>query len=120
MFAAAAANLPYGKSGGEDPAAAADLLYTLFISNLDAVTFTVEFAAAANQSEFLWTAYAGYRDAQRRQLANVLHGIAGDRALTSLIDETVHLVETRLLGMSMRRPFISDGTGSGPTSKRLC
>jgi hypothetical protein len=113
MFAAAAANLPYGKSVGEDPAAAADLLCTLFVNNLDAVTFTVEFAAAANQGEFLRKAYAGYRDTQRRQLANLLHGIAGDRTPTSLIDETVHLVETGLLGMSMRRPFISDGTGLG-------
>jgi hypothetical protein len=90
MFAAAAANLPYGKSVREDPAAAADLLCTLFINNLDAVTFIVEFAAAANQSEFLRTAYAGYRDTQRRQLANLLYGIAGDRAPTSLIGETVH------------------------------
>jgi hypothetical protein len=43
----------------------------------------------------------------------VLHGIAGDRAPISLIDETVHLVETGLLGMSMRRPFISDETCLG-------
>jgi AcrR family transcriptional regulator len=108
LFAAAAAILPHGKSVREGLAEAADLLYTLFISNLDAVTFTVEFAAAANHNEFLRTAYVKYRDTQRRQLAYVIRDIAGERAPASLIDETVHLVETGLLGMSMQRPFISD------------
>ncbi|MGH3633893.1 TetR/AcrR family transcriptional regulator [Mycobacterium sp.] len=111
MFAAAAASLPRGKSVQEGLAAAADLLYTLFISNPDAVTFTVELTAAANHNEFLRMAYASYRDAQRRQLANVLRGIVGDRAPASLIDETVRSIETVLLGMSMQRPFISDEPG---------
>ncbi len=108
LFAAAADSLPQGKSAREGFTEAADLLYTLFISNLDAVTFTVEFAAAANHNEFLRTAYISYRDTQRRQLANVLRGIAGGRAPASLIDETVYLIETGLLGMSMQRPFVAD------------
>jgi AcrR family transcriptional regulator len=108
LFAAAAASLPQGKSVREGLAAAADLLYTLFISNLDAVTFMVEFTAAANHNESLRTAYVRYRDAQRRQLAFVLRAIAGDHAPAGLIDETVRLIETGLLGMSMQRPFTTD------------
>lgn len=108
LFAAAAAKLPHGKSLRESLSEAADLLYTLFINNLDAVTFMVEFAAAANHNEFLRAAYISYRDTQRQELANMLRGIAGDRAPASLINETVHLVETGLLGMSMQRPFVSD------------
>jgi AcrR family transcriptional regulator len=108
LFATAAASLPQGKSVREGLAAGADLLYTLFSSNLDAVTFMVEFTAAANHNEFLRTAYVRYRDAQRRQLAFVLRAIAGDRAPAGLIDETVRLIETGLLGMSMQRPFSAD------------
>jgi hypothetical protein len=72
-----------------------------------AAFFEVEFAAAANHKEFLRTAYISYRDTQRRQLANVLRDIADERAPASLINETVHLIETGVLGMSMQRPFIS-------------
>jgi AcrR family transcriptional regulator len=108
LFEAATAHLPYGTSVGEALEAAADLLYTLFICDLDAITFAVEFTAAANHDESLCTAYVSYRDTQRRQLASLLRGIAGERAPASLIDETVHLVEAGLLGMSMQRPFISD------------
>jgi AcrR family transcriptional regulator len=108
VFAAAEAALPQGKSVRDGVAAGADLLYTLFISNLDAVTFMVEFTAAANHNQFLRTAYVRYRDAQRRQLGSVLRAIAGDRAPAGLIDETVRLIETGLLGMSMQRPFTTD------------
>jgi AcrR family transcriptional regulator len=110
LFEAASAQLPRGKSVHDGLAEAADVLYTLFVSNLDAVTFMVEFAAAANHTEFLRTAYVGYRDTQRRQLADLLRDIAGDRAPSGLIDEAVRLIETGLLGMSMQRPFISDET----------
>ena len=68
MFATASAQLPQGLSVHDGLTEAASLLYTLFIDNLDAVTFIVEFAAAANHNEFLWTAYVDYRDTQRRQL----------------------------------------------------
>jgi AcrR family transcriptional regulator len=108
LFAAAADALPQEKSVRGRMAAAADLFYTLYISNLDAVTFMVEFTAAANHDEFLRTAYVRYRDAQRRQLAFVLRAIAGDRAPADLINETVRSIETALLGMSMQRPFATD------------
>ena len=108
LFANASAHLPRGKSVRDGFTAAPDLLYTLFINNLDAATFMVGCAAAANHTEFLRTAYVNYRDAQRRHLADALHGIAGDRASSGLIDETVHMIEIGLLGMSMQRPFVSD------------
>ncbi|GFG76027.1 TetR/AcrR family transcriptional regulator [Mycobacterium botniense] len=108
LLAAAAESLPRGKSVREALLEAADLVYQLFISDLDAVTFTVEFAAAANHNELLRKAYVGYRDALRRQFANVLRDIAGERTPTGLIDETVRLIESGLLGMSMQRPFVSD------------
>jgi AcrR family transcriptional regulator len=108
MFAAATAHLSRGKPVCEGLADAADLLYTLFNSNPDAVTLKVEFTAAANHNESLRAAYVSYLDIQRRQLANVLRDIAGERAPAGLIDQTVHLVETGLLGLSMQRPFISD------------
>ncbi len=107
-FATASAQLPHGLSVHDGLTEAAGLLYTLFIDNLDAVTFMVEFAAAANHNEFLWTAYVDYRDTQRRQFAEVLRTIAGDDAPQGLIDELVRLVEIMLLGMSMQRPFVSD------------
>ena len=110
-FATASAQLPRGLSVHDGLTEAAGLLYTLFIDNLDAVTFMVEFAAAANHNEFLWTAYVDYRDTQRRQFAEVLRTIAGDEVPQSLIDELVRLVEIVLLGMSMQRPFISDLPG---------
>jgi AcrR family transcriptional regulator len=108
VFAAATAHLPHGEPVREGLADAADLLYKLFNSNPDAVTLKVEFTAAANHNESLRTAYVSYLDIQRRQLTNVLRGIAGKRAPASLIDQTVHLIEAGLLGMSMQRPFISD------------
>jgi len=111
MFATASAQLSHGLSVRNGLTEAAGLLYTLFIDNLDAVTFMVEFAAAANHNEFLRTAYVDYRDTQRRQFAEVLRTIAGDDAPQGLIDESVHLVEIMLLGMSMQRPFVSDIPG---------
>ena len=111
MFATASAQLTHGASVRDGLAEAAGLLYTLFIDNLDAVTFMVEFAAAANHNEFLRTAYVDYRDTQRRQFAELLRTIAGDEAPQRLIDEAVHLCEIVLLGMSMQRPFIADTSG---------
>ena len=111
MFATASAQLTHGASVRDGLAEAAGLLYTLFIDNLDAVTFMVEFAAAANHNEFLRTAYVDYRDTQRRQFAELLRTIAGDEVPQRLIDESVHLCEIVLLGMSMQRPFVSDTSG---------
>jgi AcrR family transcriptional regulator len=108
MFSTASARLADGVSVGDSLTKAADAVYTLFIDNLDAVTFMVEFAAAANHNEFLRTAYVDYRDTQRRRIAELLRTIIGDDAPPGLIDETVHLFEIVLLGMSMQRPFISD------------
>jgi AcrR family transcriptional regulator len=108
MFATASAQLSHGVSVGVGLTEAAGLLYTLFIDNLDAVTFMVEFAAAANHNEFLRSAYVDYPDTQRRQFAEVLRTIAGDDAPKGLIDESVHLIEIMLQGMSIQRPFVSD------------
>jgi AcrR family transcriptional regulator len=111
MFATASAQLSQRPSAPNDPTEALGLLYTLFIDNLDAVTFMVEFAAAANHNEFLRTAYVDYRDTQRRQFGEMLRTIAGDDAPQGFIDESVRLFEIVLLGMSMQRPFISDSSG---------
>jgi AcrR family transcriptional regulator len=108
MFSTASARLADGASVGDSLTEAGDLVYTLFIDNLDAVTFMVEFAAAANHNEFLRTAYVDYRDTQRRRIAELLRTIIGDDAPPGLVEETVHLFEIVLLGMSMQRPFISD------------
>ncbi|OBG66443.1 MULTISPECIES: TetR/AcrR family transcriptional regulator [unclassified Mycobacterium] len=108
MFATAATRLPGRLSVREGLTEAAGLMYALFIDNIDAVTFMVEFAAAANHNEFLRVAYVDYRDTQRRQLGEALRRIAGDDVPQRLIDESVRLFETVLLGMSMQRPFVSD------------
>jgi AcrR family transcriptional regulator len=108
MFSTASARLADGASVGDSLTEAGNLVYTLFIDNLDAVTFMVEFAAAANHNEFLRTAYVDYRDTQRRRIAELLRTIIGDDAPPGLVEETVHLFEIVLLGMSMQRPFISD------------
>ncbi|OJZ69934.1 TetR family transcriptional regulator [Mycobacterium paraffinicum] len=108
MFATAATRLPHRTSVREGLTGAAGLMYALFIDNIDAVTFMVEFAAAANHNEFLRTAYVDYRDKQRRQLGEAFRRIAGDGVPQRLIDESVRLFETVLLGMSMQRPFVSD------------
>jgi len=111
LFAVAAAQLSQGVSIRDGMTEAAGLLYTLFIDNLDAVTFLVEFAAAANHNAFLRTAYVDSRDTQRRQFAAVLRSIVGDDTPQDLIDESVHLIETVLLGMATQRPFVSDTAG---------
>ncbi|OBF50840.1 TetR family transcriptional regulator [Mycobacterium sp. 852002-53434_SCH5985345] len=111
MFAAAAARLSQGPPVRDGLGEAAGLLYTLFIDDIDAVTFMVEFAAAANHNEFLRTAYVDYRDTQRRQLGELLRTIAGDQAPQRSIDEAVRLCEIVLLGMSMQRPFVADTSG---------
>ena len=111
LFATASAQLSHGVSVRDGLTEAAGLLYTLFIDNLDSVTFLVEFAAAANHNEFLRTAYVDSRDTQRRQFAEVLRAIVGDDAPKGLIDESVHLIEIVVLGMSMQRPFVSDTAG---------
>jgi AcrR family transcriptional regulator len=108
LFATASAQLSHGVSARDGLTKSAGLLYTLFIDNLDVVTFMVEFAAAANHNEFLRAAYVEYRDTQRRQFADVLRTFAGENTPKDVIDESVRLAEIMLLGMSMQRPFVSD------------
>lgn len=108
LFAEAEAQLTQAATVPDGLADAAGLLYTLFIDNLDTVTFVVEFGAAANHNDFLRTAYLDFRDAQRRQFAALLQTITGGQAPEHLIDESVRLMEIVLLGMSMQRPFVID------------
>ncbi|WP_233211039.1 TetR/AcrR family transcriptional regulator [Mycobacterium sp. shizuoka-1] len=108
LFATAEAQLTEAASVPDGLADAAGLLYSLFIDNLDTVTFVVEFGAAANHNEFLRTAYLEFRDTQRRQFAELLRTITGADAPADLIDESVRLMEIVLLGMSMQRPFVTD------------
>lgn len=108
LFATAATQLMPTESVGDGLSDAAGLLYTLFLDNLDTVTFVVEFGAAANHNDFLRTAYLEFRDTQRRQFAGLLRSITGADAPDHLIDESVRLMEVVLLGMSMQRPFASD------------
>ena len=108
LFATASTQLMPTDSVGDGLADAAGLLYTLFLDNLDTVTFVVEFGAAANHNEFLRTAYLEFRDNQRRQFADMLRALTGADAPDHLIDESVRLMEVVLLGMSMQRPFASD------------
>ncbi len=108
LFAEAEAQLTQAASVPDGLADAAGLLYTLFIDNLDTVTFVVEFGAAANHNDFLRTAYLEFRDAQRQQFAGLLRTITGVDAPDDQIDESVRLMEIVLLGMSMQRPFMTD------------
>ena len=108
LFATAETQLTEAASVPDGLADAAGLLYSLFIDNLDTVTFVVEFGAAANHNEFLRTAYLEFRDTQRRQFAELLRTITGVDAPADLIDESVRLMEVVLLGMSMQRPFVTD------------
>ncbi|TDO12445.1 TetR family transcriptional regulator [Mycobacterium sp. BK086] len=108
LFATAEAQLTQATTVPDGLADAAGLLYTLFIDNLDTVTFVVEFGAAANHNEFLRTAYLDFRDRQRQQFAGLLGSITGADAPEDLIDESVRLMEIVLLGMSMQRPFVTD------------
>ncbi|MCV7179318.1 TetR/AcrR family transcriptional regulator [Mycolicibacterium sphagni] len=108
LFATASAQLTHAASVPDGLADAACLLYTLFIDNLDTVTFVVEFGAAANHNDFLRSAYLEFRDAQRQQFASLLQTITGTDAQDDMIDESVRLMEIVLLGMSMQRPFVTD------------
>ncbi|OYN77968.1 TetR/AcrR family transcriptional regulator [Mycolicibacterium sphagni] len=108
LFATASAQLTHAASVPDGLADAAGLLYTLFIDNLDTVTFVVEFGAAANHNDFLRSAYLEFRDAQRQQFASLLQTITGTDAQDDMIDESVRLMEIVLLGMSMQRPFVTD------------
>ncbi|MCX2929773.1 helix-turn-helix domain containing protein [Mycobacterium sp. CVI_P3] len=108
LFATAATQLTQAASVPDGLADAAGLLYTLFLDNLDTVTFVVEFGAAANHNDFLRTAYLEFREAQRQQFAEMLRTITGADAPHDKIDESVRLMEVVLLGMSMQRPFVSD------------
>lgn len=107
LFATASAQLTHAASVPDGLADAAGLLYTLFIDNLDTVTFVVEFGAAANHNDFLRSAYLEFRDAQRQQFASLLQTITGTDAQDDMIDESVRLMEIVLLGMSMQRPFVT-------------
>jgi AcrR family transcriptional regulator len=111
LFTTAATRMTEAESVPDGLVDAADLLYTLFIDNLDTVTFVVEFGAAANHNDFLRTAYLEFRDTQRRQFADLLRTITGADVPAQLIDESVRLMEVVLLGMSMQRPFASDDRG---------
>lgn len=108
LFATASTQLVPTESVGDGLSDAAGLLYTLFLDNIDTVTFVVEFGAAANHNDFLRTAYLDFRETQRRQFASLLRSITGAEAPDHLIDESVRLMEVVLLGMSMQRPFASD------------
>jgi AcrR family transcriptional regulator len=108
LFAEAETQLTQASTVPDGLADAAGLLYTLFIDNLDTVTFVVEFGAAANHNEFLRAAYLDFRDRQRQQFAALLRSITGADVPDDLIDESVRLMEIVLLGMSMQRPFVTD------------
>jgi AcrR family transcriptional regulator len=106
MFSTAADQLPQRGSVAERLDAARELTYALFVNNLLAASFTVEFAAAANHNESLRQAYLDHQQIQRRQVVRFIE----DLAPGAETDLSVGLVETFLLGMAMRRPFTTDQT----------
>jgi AcrR family transcriptional regulator len=106
IFSTAADQLPQRGSVVERLDAAKELLYALFVNNLLAASFTVEFAAAANHNESLKEAYSDHQQTQRRNVARFVE----DLAPGAETDLSVGLIETFLLGMAMRRPFTSDET----------
>lgn len=106
MFSTGFARLPQQASVAESLDAATELLYALFVNNLRAATFMVEFAAAANHNDALKQAYLGYQETQRRNVAGFI-----EELLPSVdVDRSVGLIETLILGMAMRRPFTADQT----------
>ena len=111
MFATGSAQLSHGVSARDGLNEAAGLLYTLFIDNLDAVTFHGRVRRSGQPQRVLADCVCRYRDTQRRQFGEALRTIAGADAPQGLIDESVRLFEIVLLGMSMQRPFVSDGSG---------
>jgi AcrR family transcriptional regulator len=106
MFSTAADLLPQQGSVAQRLDAAKELLYALFVNNLLAASFTVEFAAAANHNEPLKQAYLDYQQTQRRNVARFI----ADLAPGAETDLSVGLIETFLLGMAMRRPFTNNQT----------
>jgi AcrR family transcriptional regulator len=106
MFSMAADQLPQRGSVAERLDAARELTYALFVNNLLAASFTVEFAAAANHNESLRQAYLDHQQIQRRQVVRFIE----DLVPGAETDLSVGLVETFLLGMAMRRPFTTDQT----------
>jgi AcrR family transcriptional regulator len=106
IFSTAADLLPQQGSVAQRLDAAKELLYTLFVNNLRAATFTVEFAAAANHNQSLKQPYLDYQQIQRQNVVRFIEELAPGAA----VDVSVELIETFLLGMAMRRPFTTDQT----------
>jgi AcrR family transcriptional regulator len=106
IFSTAADLLPRQGSVVERLDAAKELLYALFVNNLLAASFTVEFAAAANHNDSLKQAYSDHQQTQRRNVARFIE----DLTPGAESDLSVGLIETFLLGMAMRRPFTTDET----------
>jgi AcrR family transcriptional regulator len=106
IFSTAFDQLPQQGSVAERLDGAKELLYVLFVNNLLAATFTVEFASAANHNEGLKQAYLDHQQTQRRNVARFVD----DLAPGAETDLSVGLIETFLLGMAMRRPFADDET----------
>ncbi len=106
LFSMASDQLPQRGSITERLDVAAELTYALFVNNLVAASFTVEFAAAANHNESLKQAYFNHQQTQRRQVMRFIE----DLIPGAETDLSVGLIETFLLGMAMRRPFSTDET----------
>lgn len=106
IFSMAAAQLPEQGSVAERLDAAKELLYVLFVNNLRAATFMVEFAAAANHNQSLRQVYLDYQQTQRQNVARFVEMLAPGAE----VEVSVAVIETFLLGMAMRRPFTTDET----------
>ena len=109
IFSTAAEELPPQGSVVQRLDAAKELLYALFVNNLRAATFTVEFAAAANHNPSLKQPYLDYQQIQRQNVVRFIEELAPG-APAAEVDVSVALIETFLLGMAMRRPFTTDLT----------
>jgi AcrR family transcriptional regulator len=106
IFSTAAEHLSQQGSAGQRLDAAKELLYALFVNNLHAATFTVEFAAAANHNPSLRQPYLDYQQTQRQNVVRFIEELAPGAE----VDVSAALIETFLLGMAMRRPFTTDLT----------
>jgi AcrR family transcriptional regulator len=106
IFSTAAEHLPQQGSVVERLDAAKELLYALFVNNLQAATFTVEFAAAANHNQSLRQPYLDHQQTQRQNVVRFIEELAPGAE----VDVSLALIETFLLGMAMRRPFTTDLT----------
>lgn len=109
IFSTAAQHLPPQGPAVQRLDAAKELLYALFVNNLRAATFTVEFAAAANHNQSLKQPYLDYQQVQRQNVVRFIDELAPG-APKAAVDVSVELIETFLLGMAMRRPFTTDLT----------